>query len=299
MTVRQALAEGNALLQSDPRACSHDGWTAADVVGEIINPSLDSALLLAHVLGCDRYRLLAGLPDELSDQDMARFRDLLRIRLSGESIAYILGCREFYGRSFKVDRRVLVPRADTEVLVEAALQALDRLSGRYGSGCSCHDTCTGSGCVGISIAAERPLVHVSLSDVSAEALAVAAGNAATLLPGEISLYESDLLAEVPGRYHVITANPPYVCSPVSERIIANGSAEPSLALDGGYDGLDFYRRLVPQAYTRLFPEGYLLVEIGDEQGASVHSLFVAAGYRDVAILTDLARKDRVVLGKRA
>lgn len=291
-TVRDVLSEAVLVLRQQ----SETGADPADAVGEVINPSLDAALLLAKVLGISRSALLAGGPDPVNDLQRDEFMSLVRRRLAGECVAYILGAREFYGRTFFVDRRVLVPRADTEVLVEQALLRLDQLLAAGVARPLCHDCCTGSGCVGITLACERPGLSLSLSDLSASALAVAGANCRALLGRDISLSCSDLLAEVPGAYHLITANPPYVSSELSDRILASGSQEPRLALDGGVQGLDVYRRLPAQAWQKLLPGGWLLVEAGEEQAAAVRVFFESAGFSEITVYQDLAGHDRVIAG---
>jgi len=296
VTVRKVLANAAILLAGgvDP--------DAADVgLGERFNPRLDASLLLAKTLGLARHRLLASLSDQVTAADATVFDALLSRRLAGESVAYILGSREFYGRPFLVDHRVLVPRPETELLVALALGFLDSFAAHYGGPLRCHDACTGSGCVGLTIACQRPGLSVSLSDLSAGALAVAAANIRALqadgeLLGAVDCLESDLLAAVPGTYCLITANPPYVDSTTTDVIFSGGSVEPRLALDGGADGLRLYGDLAAQAYQRLVAGGALLVEIGEEQGAAVAALFRQAGFRDVGVKQDLADQDRVVIG---
>ncbi len=296
MTVREALSDGASSLS---RAGSE-------------TPFLDASLLLASASGVDRDRLLSRGEDPVPESSAEAYRGFLLRRAGGESVAYILGKKEFYGRVFRVDRRVLVPRPDTEVLVEAALAEAARISeergmgspgkGRY-SGIRVHDAFTGSGCVGITLAAELPGAEVSLSDACPDALAAAAENSEVLLGRRLPLFRSDILAGVPGPFDLVTANPPYVSSRETDRIQAagagRGAREPRSALDGGPDGLSFYRAFVPEAEKKLAQGGALAVEIGEEQGSRVAGIFAVRGFRDVRILPDLAGRDRVVRGVRA
>ncbi len=291
MTVREALSHGASVLSGTGSDTSY----------------LDASLLLSRAAGWDRAVLLARNPDTLSPDVEASFISLLARRASGESVAYILGQKEFYGRPFRVDCRVLVPRPDTELLVEAALEAarrnLDRRRGDAGPGLRIHDAFTGSGCVGITLAAELPDAEVSLSDISPGARDLAAANARALLGRDLEVLDSDALSAVRGPFDLVTANPPYVAGPETDRLQGSDGAdgvrrEPRGALDGGPDGLDFYRRLVPEAEKLLAPGGFLVVEIGEDQGAVVRGMFRENGFRVNETFRDLAGRDRVVRGMR-
>lgn len=285
MTVREALSEGASVLSG----------AGSDT------PFLDVSLLLSRATGFSRGQILARGDDPLAEEARSAFFELLARRGRGESVAYILGYREFYGRTFIVNASVLVPRPDTEILVEAALDAAGR-SGKRGTGLRLHDAFTGSGCVGVTLAAELPEADVSLSDRSEAALSVADANARSLLGRSLTQYISDVLASVAGPFDIITANPPYVTTPETDRIEASAAPdvrEPRSALDGGADGLFFYRRLVPEAEKTLVRGGGLVVEIGEDQGPRVAELFRSGGFRGVEVLPDLAGRDRVVRGVRA
>jgi release factor glutamine methyltransferase len=248
-------------------------------------------------MGCARDRILALLPDELEPLPLERYRALVARRARGEPLAYLTGEKEFFGRSFAVDERVLIPRPETELLVEAALRALPPPSpGRPRP--RAHDAFTGSGCVGISLAAERPDLDISLSDYSPEALALCERNCAALLGAPLPMARGSLLSAAIGPLDLITANPPYVTSDLSDCIRAGGNTEPRLALDGGPEGLDFYAPLAAEAWELLAPGGTLASEIGDEQGAAVSAIYARQGFRELRVLRDLAGQDRVVLGVR-
>lgn len=282
MTVREALIHGASVLSGTGSDTSY----------------LDASLLLSRAAGWDRATLLARNPDTLFPDAETAFLSLLARRASGESVAYILGEKEFYGRSFRVDSRVLVPRPDTELLVETALEVarrnLARRMGDAGAGLRIHDAFTGSGCVGITLAAELLDAEVSLSDVSPGARDLAAANARILLGRDLEILDSDALSAVRGPFDLVTANPPYVTSAETDQL----RGEPRGALDGGPDGLWFYRRLVPEAEKVLAPGGFLVVEIGEEQGVAVRGIFRENGFREIETLRDLAGRDRVVRGMR-
>lgn len=280
MKIREALADGAAVLAS-----GHSG-----------SPNLDASLLLAYAAGCTRARLLSRLPEELENSLYDQFVKLLERRNKGESVAYIVGHKEFYGRAFFVDARVLVPRPETELLVEAALERLP--PSRANLTIRCHDAFAGSGCIGLTLACERPDLRMELSDFSADALAVCEKNASALCVSPVSISRGDVLSAASGSYTMITANPPYVSSSLTDEIFSRGSCEPRLALDGGKDGMDLYRQLSREAFALLAPGGWLLAEIGDEQGRAVADFFRDAGFRGVEVLRDLAGQDRVVAGEK-
>jgi release factor glutamine methyltransferase len=283
VNVRAALSEGTGALG---KSCPG-------------SPFLDAALLLGFSMDLDKERLLASMPDEVPSDALAAYRSCLSRRASGEPVAYIVGYKEFYGRRFAVDRRVLIPRPDTELLVEVALSLLPPLEGRSGGKRSpfrCHDAFTGSGCVGVSIAAERPGLDVSLSDASRDALEVARLNARTLLGRDLEIRQGDVLSAAHGSFGLVTANPPYVCSRLVEGIASRGEGEPRAALEGGERGLDLYPAIAAQAMELLADAGALAVEIGEEQGGEVRSMLRSAGYINVTVHKDLACHDRVVSG---
>lgn len=284
MTVRAALAEGTGTLET----------------GRPGSPFLDAALLLGLAMHIERDRLLASMPDEVPPAQLDTYRGYLSRRVGGEPIAYILGYKEFYGRRFSVDARVLVPRPDTEVLVEVALSLLSSPRGPGAPPIRCHDAFTGSGCVGITIAAERPDVDVGVSDASADALALCRQNARALLGHELESGIGDVLSAALGPLDMIVANPPYVTTSLTELLLDEGGREPRAALDGGERGLDLYPRIAEQAWRLLVEGGWLALEIGDEQGPDVASLLRAAGFSELAVHDDLAGRNRVVAGvKRA
>jgi release factor glutamine methyltransferase len=284
-----------------------EAWTVGRVVSwaaddfrrrGIESPRFEAELLLAHALKIDRMRIIIEPARALDDGELARYRDLIRRRRAGEPVAYIRGQKEFYGRVFHIDKRVLVPRPDTEILVETAL----RRSTACSMGARYLDLCTGSGCVAVSLARERPTCKVFAVDLSREALAVAEENALRLgSVFQMAFLQGDLfdpLARFPElRMDVITANPPYITDAEFATLPADVRAfEPRLALSGGPDGLDVMRRVVAGARTKLRPGGVLAVEMGAGQAESVKALFLAAGFADVAVDKDYGGHERVVSG---
>jgi len=285
MTYREFLAAKAAELQM-----SMVQGDAADT------PFLDATLVLAYCLGISRGRLLARLPENFNSNDIpASFQTAWARRRAGESIAYIVGSKEFFGREFIVDQRVLVPRPDTETLVAAALEIGDMIAQ---PNLRIHDVCTGSGAVAISIAAERLSWSVSASDISSEALDVARANSLRLLGHEIDLARADLLAGMEGPFDIITANPPYVPTEETKALLSKGWKEPSLALDGGPDGLDIVSRLISQAGQILAPGGFLLIETDALQSESVRAMFLEEGFIEIRSWKDLAGLERVTGGRK-
>ena len=271
-------------------------WAAGDFRARgIESPRLDAELLVAHALGTTRIQLIVDAKRTLTEAELGRLRELVRRRRSREPIAYILGTREFWGRPFRVDARVLVPRPDTETLVEAALERTRGVS----LSMRALDLCTGSGCVAISLARDRPTACVFAADLSEDALAVARDNAARLGAYNVAFRRGDLYDAVEGdaRFDVVTANPPYVPSGEIATLQADvRDFEPRVALDGGEDGLATVKRVIAGAAPRLVPGGALAVEVGAGESAAAASLFAAAGFADVRVHLDYARIERVVSG---
>jgi release factor glutamine methyltransferase len=262
---------------------------------EVDTPMLDATILLSEALGTSKERLLASLPDPLDPDRWRRYCGLLDLRCAGQPVSYIRRKKEFFSLEYYVDPRVLVPRPDTEVLVEEALRLLesDPLIQRV------HDACTGSGCVAIALKYSFPTVEVSASDISREALEVAAENVRRLLPdARIRLRRSDLLARVPGRYDLITANPPYLTDGEVENMQKIGWPEPALALRGGADGTDLLRRLIRQASRKLRAGGALLLEAAPDQMTLLERELIEQGFGELTTIPDLAGLDRVVRARR-
>ena len=214
-------------------------------------------------------------------------------------LAQILGRQSFYGLDFFVNEDVLIPRADTECLVDLVLEDYADLAKQAGSSSlNILDLCTGSGCIGISVAKHLPYQELLLVDLSEKALAVAKKNAEKHLGENVTLLQSDLLTGVQGKkFSLLLSNPPYIVSrviPGLEREVSE--YEPKMALDGGEDGLVFYRRIAKEAKAVLLPGARLYLEIGYDQGESVKDIFQKEGYQEVEVFPDLAGNPRVVRG---
>jgi release factor glutamine methyltransferase len=252
---------------------------------------LDAELLLGQATGLDRVRLIVDSARPLSPAELTRFRDMHARRRRSEPVAYILGEREFYGLRFSVNQHVLIPRPDTEILVNVAI-ARTREQHLFGRAL---DVCTGSGCVAIAFAKERPTWHVTGSDISEPALEVARSAI-----WNVDFRHSDLLASIPSepRFDLITANVPYIPDdevPTLQPDIKNH--EPELALCGGPDGLAILRRLVKAAPGWLAPGGLLALEVGAEQAERVAKGLGAYGFAEVQLERDYGGIERVVSGR--
>lgn len=257
---------------------------------------LDAELLLGRVLSFDRLKLILEAHRELTAHELSGFRELIRRRRQHEPIAYILGEREFYGHMFRVDRRVLIPRPDTETLVEVAL-ARTREAYMYGRAL---DLCTGSGCVAISLAKARPTWRVLGTDVSGDALAVARKNAERLsVSFNVGWLLGDLFQALDNnaKFDLIVSNPPYIpVEEVKELAPDIVNYEPHLALKGGGNGTEILERLIHEAPAHLNAGGTLAVEIAWNQAPQVSDLFEAAKFTNVRVNKDYGGRDRVVSG---
>lgn len=247
----------------------------------------DARALLAYALGVTPERLTLHVADEMTAPQRAAYEVAIAARVARQPVAQILGQRHFWGKTFRVTRDTLDPRPDTEALVAAALERpfLNVL-----------DLGTGTGCVLLSCLAGMPMAQGLGTDVSAAALAVAQSNAQDLGLGARARFRlSDWFADVPGRYDLITSNPPYITADEMATLEPEvRDWEPHLALTPGGDGLDAYRAIARGAPARLMAGGRLMVEIGPLQGAAVAALFAAQGLVDIRVLPDMDGRDRVV-----
>ncbi|MDP3155351.1 MAG: peptide chain release factor N(5)-glutamine methyltransferase [Archangium sp.] len=262
---------------------------------DIDDPRLTSEILLGHVLSLPRVKLYMDLDRPLSKDELATYRALIQRRLAFEPTQYLVGFKEFYGRRFTVDQRVLIPRSETELLVEAVLHDVKK-----DAPSRVLDVCTGSGCIAVTIAAERPQASVWATDLMPGAIAVAKSNAEThQVDGRVTFFQGDLLAAVPAgtRFDVIVSNPPYVKTGELATLQKEVRQEPREALDGGPEGVTLIARLVTDALPLLKPGGLLAMEIGEDEGTAVRELLTRAGYHDVKIEKDLARHERLALGR--
>lgn len=291
MSLREALRSAQAYLQEQG----------------VADAAVDAWILLEHVTGISRAAFLADGMRPMEEMDAKRYFALVEKRASHIPLQHITGEQEFMGLTFRVNEHVLIPRQDTEVLVEETFAHLR-------PGMRVLDMCTGSGCIAVSLkklwrrygaglsgnaqkdGAEE--ITVDAADISRDALFVAEENAARL-GADIRLIQSDLFAQIGGTYDVIVSNPPYIESSEIEKLADEVRLhEPRQALDGTEDGLHFYRRILLEGTPHLKDGGWLLFEIGCGQAAQVAELMHRSGYEEIKVVQDLAGLDRVVAGRQ-
>jgi release factor glutamine methyltransferase len=269
-------------------------WTANYFAGkEIDSARLEAELLLANTLDLDRVGLYINFERPLDAKELASFREQVQRRAKREPVQYIIGETEFWSLPFNVSPAVLVPRADTEVLIEEALARIES-SGKV------LDVGTGSGVIAVSLAHEKPAITVTAIDCSEPALAVARGNADRNGVGDrVNCLVGDMSELPSGPFEMIVSNPPYIPTADCEELMPEvRDYEPRLALDGGDDGLMAYRQLAVQSGKALVPGGWLLVEVGVGQAADVAALFKAAGLTEISQRKDYSGIPRVVMARR-
>lgn len=283
----------NPRIKMTYRECYEQGCRTLQAAG-IEEATLDARLLLEAVCGTDRNDLLAHGEQPVMSQAEEKYLNWIRQRAEHIPLQQLTGEQDFMGLTFSVNEHVLIPRQDTEILVEEVLKELhDRMR--------ILDMCTGSGCILLS------LLHYSNDceglgvDLSAEALEVAGQNVLKVLTPEKAEHahflQSDLFEKVEGKFEIIVSNPPYIASAEVEKLMPEvRDHEPRMALDGTEDGLHFYRRIIKEAGKHLVNSGMLFFEIGYDQGQAVSELMRAQGYREVQVVQDYAGLDRVVLG---
>jgi len=256
------------------------------------NPRLNAEHLLAHALGLKRMELYLQFDRPLTESERAPLRDLVKRRGTREPLQHVLGTAEFHGRTFACDKRALVPRPETEQLVELALEiAKDKPAATI------LDIGTGSGVIVLTIALELPSATLHATDLSPDALALAAENAARhALTDRIVFHQADLLPPDGTRFDLIIANLPYIPAEEIASLSPEVRHDPASALDGGPDGLDLVRRLIETAPDRLAPGGALLLEIGLGQADAVNTLLSARKFRDISVRPDYQNIPRFAVG---
>ena len=277
MTIADAILQGTQMLRK----------------AGVPEPRREAGSLLAHLLGKDRTLLITQAEDALSDADLDSYRGLVERRAKGEPLQYITGVQDFFGLEFKVTPEVLIPRPETEMLVEAALKLIDPEAATY----IC-DVGTGSGCIAVTLLRERPLAHAIAVDISDVAIKIAQCNAARQSVNErMSFVVSDCFESLGSDtlFDLIVSNPPYVSAEALDGLQREvRDHEPRIALSPGLDGLAIIRRLIQEAPDLLKPHGYLLLEIGFDQAAAVERLIDRNIWKLLDIYPDLQGIPRIV-----
>jgi release factor glutamine methyltransferase len=261
----------------------------------------DAESLLRHLLGKDKAWLIAHWEDPLRDEQAADYMELLERRYQGEPIQYITGVTEFYGLPFRVTPDVLIPRPETELLVESVINLVEHLQAPR-----IVDVGTGSGAIAVALANQLPAAQITAIDISPQAIDVARQNAGrNSVSDRITFLKGDLLAPFAAhqsaarQFDIVVSNPPYV--PATDRpslAVEVREHEPALALFAGDDGLDVYRRLIPAAFAALVAGGYIALEIGFGQSPAIAELLTASGFHEIDFLRDLQNIPRVAIAQR-
>lgn len=271
MTYREALLSGEKILD----------------MAQIVDAKNDAWLLMEMVCKIDKTFYYVHMDEEIPVDEMKEYESVLKKRAERVPLQYITGEQEFMGLTFYVNSNVLIPRQDTEILVEEALNLAK-------PGMRILDMCTGSGCIIISILKNKSDVKGVGCDISKQALIVAKENA-KLNNVNVAFEYSDLFENIEGKFDMIVSNPPYIRSAEIPSLMPEvAQFEPLKALDGSEDGLEFYRRIIKESKNYLNADGYIIFEIGNDQGEAVSNMLTYAGYNNVRVIKDLAHNDRVV-----
>ena len=251
---------------------------------------LDARYILEYITGLNSAQYFIHSEDIIEKDKAEEFFRLIERRSKRIPLSYVIGTRDFFGLTFKVDENVLIPEQETELLVEEVI--------KHSEGKSVLDMCTGSGCIAISIALFGKPSKVAASDISEKALEVARENAKSLKVGEISFIQADMFENVTDKFDIIVSNPPYIeTGEIDELMPEVRDYIPRLALDGDIDGLKFYRIISKEAVKKLNKNGRIFYEIGYNQSRAVASILLENGFTDVKIMKDYSGLDRIVMAK--
>ncbi len=279
-TIREALAEGTSLLNKTQNASE--------------TPFLDALILLSFILNISKEKLLASYPDLLDNSDYTLFMDMIKKRINDTPVSYLTNQKEFFGLTFYVDKSVLVPRPDSETLVEKALDIIEGLDSIK----NVLDLCTGSGALAIALKHTKPKLNISCSDISEDALKICSKNSRKILGKELNIIQSNLFDKINGKFDLIITNPPYLTTQETMDMIKTGWKEPGIALDGGVDGMDFIRKIISISPDYMNKNAYLLIESSIDQTNKIKTLLDSGDFYNTSISKDLSGRNRVTIGQR-
>lgn len=280
MKIKEALKKANQIL----------------IQNSIDEVFLKSRILLAHILNVEKEYLIIHDDEVLLSLQENEFFEKVNKLCSGVPIQYLTNSQEFMGFNFYVDENVLIPQPDTEILVENVISIIKNLQKSCQKEITVLDLCTGSGIIGVCLKKYLQNVNVLSSDISSNALEIAKKNA-NLQNVKIDFIKSDLFENIDEKFDVIVSNPPYIKTDKINELSKEVKNEPRLALDGGQDGLDFYRKIIKESTNFFRKTGYLALEIGYDQKEAVENLFKNFKYKEIKIFKDLSDIERVIIGK--
>lgn len=280
MKIKEALKKANQIL----------------IQNNIDEVFLKSRILLAHILNVEKEYLIIHDDEVLLSLQENEFFEKVNKLCSGVPIQYLTNSQEFMGVNFYVDKNVLIPQPDTEILVENVISIIKNLQKSCQKEITVLDLCTGSGIIGVCLKKYLQNVNVLSSDISSNALEIAKKNA-NLQNVKIDFIKSDLFENIDEKFDVIVSNPPYIKTDKINELSKEVKNEPRLALDGGQDGLDFYRKIIKESTNFFRKTGYLALEIGYDQKEAVENLFKNFKYKEIKIFKDLSDIERVIIGK--
>lgn len=261
---------------------------------EVQDSSIISRILAEYILNFNRQEIIANFDKEVKEEQRVRYYLALIEIIQGMPIQYITNKQEFMKLDFYVDENVLIPQPDTEILVEKAIEETKKIEN-----VEILDMCTGSGCIGISIAKNIENAKVTLVDISKNAIEIAKKNALqNKVESQLTFIQSNMFEKVEKKFDIIVSNPPYIKTDVIPKLDKQVQNEPHIALDGGKDGLKFYKIIIEEAKKYLKENGKLILEIGYDQKEEVENLIKQSGqYKKIEVIKDLSQNDRVIIGK--
>lgn len=259
---------------------------------KVEDASIISRILMQYVLKIDRNKLIINKNDNVDINKENEYKEYIEEIIKGKPVQYITNNQEFMRLNFYVDENVLIPQPDTEILVEEVIKSID-----IKENIEILDMCTGSGCIGISLAKNIENTKVTLVDISKEAIEIAKKNAIQNgVENKVTFIQSDMFENVKGKFDIIVSNPPYIKTDIIQTLDKQVQNEPHIALDGGEDGLDFYKILINEAHKYLKKDGKIFLEIGYDQKQEVESLAKQSKhYKKIETIKDLSQNDRVII----